>query len=303
VSCSACFRTDGEPLNYFVREMKIDAKQHLTPVGRKSSQHFDDGSYYMFVHGAIITAVSHWLRHAANGDQRELLYLETDQDQLLERTVKTDRIIAGPFGAVVTERTCFYNRPVETYPSALLVLVQSMRYDIDEVPDTIPAPSKDIAPLTSMAIVRFFRANGELSYASGNYEATGTIGAIQSGKTENGDPVPQDSSTSFPVASAFNRQFNELQRAYGLPSHVEIADFLRSKRSPLLNVSAVEDHAFVFLVYGFGKYIRQDSLNRNGVVTSSRFSRPSFTEEEKTLGPQCDERFREQQTKGIGTLR
>jgi hypothetical protein len=222
--------------------------------------------------------------------------METDTDELLKSTVKTDRIIAGTFGAVTTERTCFYNRPVENYTSALLVLVQSMRYDIDELPDAIPELPKNAPPITSIAIVRFFQADGQLTFASGNYEATGVIGAIQSGIMENGDLLP-GSSIAYPLAP----EFNKLQGTYGLPPHVEVSDYLRSNRTGLLHTSAAEDRTLVILVYGFGKFIRQDSLNRDGVVTSSSFFRPLVTEEEKTLAPECDERFRKQQSAGKPT--
>jgi len=57
----------------------------------------------------------------------------------------------------------------------------------------------------------------------------------------------------------------------------------------------------VILVYGFGKFIRQDSLE-DGAVTSSRYLRPVLTEEEGILGPECDARFRQQQSTGRPTV-
>ena len=297
LSISACFLIDGEPTSYFVREMKVDARQHLLPVGQKSLQHFDDGSYYMFFHGANLTSVNHFLTVGPTGDSRQLLYLETDQHDLLERTVKTDRIIAGPFGAVVTERTCFYNRPIETSPSALLVLVQSMKYDGAEIPNTMPDAPMNAPPLTSFAIVRFFREGDQLVFGSGNYEATGAIGAIQSGKTSNGDLLPGSSTV---VSQA--QGFNNLQHTYGLSPHVKIADYLRSSRIALASTSDAEDRSFVVLVYGFGKLIRQDSLGKGGVLASSHLYTPLVTEEEKALGPECDGRFRKQQAVGKSTV-
>jgi hypothetical protein len=295
---SACFLIKGEPTNFFVREIKINNRQQLIPIGPKSPRHFDDGSYYMFFYAATgITSVSHWLTLAPTGKHRQLMYLESNKDGLFDRTVKTDRIIAGPFGAVVTERTCFYNRPVTTSPSALLVQVQGMKYDIAEIPDTISELPKDAPPLTSFAIIRFFRAGGDLTFGSGNYEATGAIGAIQSGKISDGDRLP-GASTAFPEAPSFNN----LQHIYGLSSHVNIADYLRSNRIALAATSNTDDRSFVILVYGFGKFIRQDSLGKGGVVASSRLLRPLVTEEEKILGPECDDRFRKQQETGESTV-
>lgn len=299
LSSSACFLMEGEPTNFFVRKIKIDAEQHLIPIGPKATRHFDHGSYYMFFHAATgITSVSHWLTLAPTGKQRELMYLETNKHGVLDRTVKTDRVIAGPFGTVVTEKTCFYNRPVETSPSALLVQVQGTKYDIAEIPDTITELPKDGPPLTSFAIIRFFHKGGNLAFGSGNYEATGAIGAIQSGELSHGDQLPG----AF-TASAQAPDFNNLQHVYGLSSQVNIADYLRSNRIVLATTSDTEDRSFVVLVYGLGKFIRRDSLSRRGVVTSSRLFRPLVTEEEKILGPECDDRFRKQQATGESTVR
>jgi len=53
--------------------------------------------------------------------------------------------------------------------------------------------------------------------------------------------------------------------------------------------------------YGFGKLMRQDQF-RNGSVVSSRFLRPSVTEEEKNLNPECDAKFAQQRSMGLSTV-
>jgi hypothetical protein len=298
-SCSG-----GRPTNYFVREMKIDTEQHLIPVGPKSPRHPDTGSYYMFFHPATqLTIVNHFTWQGGSGDVRELLYLEADRD-VLERTVKDDQIVTGPFGAIVVEKQCFYNRPVATYWSSIQVLLQSAHPDIGrEIPDPVPAVPANVPPLTSISIVRIFRAGPQLVFGSGNYEANGTLGSIQSGKIMNGDvqhPAPITMAPG-PRSSQMWPRFNEIRQASGLPPRIEVEKYLRLKRLPLLNASNPEERTIVVLVYGFGQLVRQDSLD-NGVVTSSRYVRPVVTEEKGILGPECDARFRQQESAGISTL-
>jgi hypothetical protein len=285
-SCSAC-----GPSNYFVRELKIDTEQHLIPVGPKLLNRPVSDSYFMFFHTATrLTIVNHFAKQAGSADVRELLYLEADHDRL-ERTVKTDQIATGSFGALVVEKTCFYNRPVENYSSSIKVLIQSATPEIGrEIPDSLSGAPKDIPPLTSISIVRFFRADPELLFGSGNYEVNGAIGSIHQGKIINGDLQP-GSSIIVPLAP----DFNAAQKSSGLPPRVEIENYLRLKRMPLPNMSHSQGPTIVILVYGFGKVLRQDSLE-GGAVTSSRYLRPVATKEEEILGVECDARIRQQQS-------
>ncbi len=291
-SCSAC-----GPSNYFVRELKIDAEQHLIPVGPKSLNRPDADSYFMFFHTATkLTIVNHFAKQFGSADVRQLLFLEAERDRL-ERTVKTDQIVTGPFGAVVAEKTCFYNRPVENSPSSIRVLIQSANPEIGrEIPDAVPEVPKKVPPLTSISIVRFFGVDPQLLFGSGNYEANGAIGSIHHGSVVNGD-LQAGSSIILPRAP----DFNAIQRTSGLPSRVEVEDYLRLNRMPLPHISNPQGPTIVILVYGFGKLMRQDSLE-DGIVTSSRYTRPVLTEEDDILGPECDARFRQQQSTGEPTV-
>jgi hypothetical protein len=106
------------------------------------------------------------------------------------------------------------------------------------------------------------------------------------------------SSTVLPRAP----DFGEIRQASGLPLRFEIEDYLHSKRMPLWgSSSSKETKPFVILVYGFGKLIRLDSLD-NDVVISSRYLKPVATEEEKILGPECDEHLQRQQSTGRSTV-
>jgi hypothetical protein len=63
----------------------------------------------------------------------------------------------------------------------------------------------------------------------------------------------------------------------------------------------VQGQAMVVLVYGFGKLMRVDDV-KDGVVVLSRYLRPSVSEEEGMLAPECDRHLEEQQAAGRSTV-
>lgn len=292
MSCCACAQT-----NYFVPGLSIDAEQHLNPIGPKSLTRPAADSYYMFFHTATkLTTVNHLARQSGSADVRRLLYLEADHD-VLERTVKTDEIVTGPFGAVTVEKTCFYNRPISQYVSSVKVLLQSAVPEIGrEIPDRVTKAPVEVPQLTSAAIVRIFGSGPELAFGSGNYEANGTIGTIDSGRILNG--VIQGGAS---IVSARAPWSDKIRKASGLAVQFEIEKYLRSKRISLLTAAGPNERTFVVLVYGFGKLIRQDSLE-DGRVVSSRYLKPVVTQEEDILTHQCDQQLRQQQSSGKPTV-
>jgi len=284
--------------NYYVQEINVDAKEHLIPIGSKSLYPPAVDSYYWFFHAATgLTSVDHLAKQARSADPRRLLYLETDHQDALERTVKTDEVATGAFGALVVERTCFYNRPPGTYTSSVKILVQSLNPEmLREIPTAIPEKPVNVPPLTSISLVRFFRANSQLTFASGNYEANGRIGSIQTGKIVNGEIQPGSS-----IGPALATDFHEIGQTFGLPPQVEIENYLKSKRISLPRAFDPQEGTIIILGYGFGKLVRQDSLT-DGVVISSRYMSPIVTKEESVLGPICDEHLRQQQSMGRSTV-
>jgi hypothetical protein len=212
--------------------MKIDEEQHLIPVGTKLLRHPVTGPYYMFFHTAThLTVVDHLAWQEGSTDVRRLLYLEANQD-VLERTVKDDQTVTGPFGAVVVEKECRYNHPVAAYWSSIKVLLQSTHPDIGrEIPDTVPPVPSNVPPLTSISIVLIFRASPQFVFGSGNYEANGTLGSIQNGKIVNGNlQHPSSITKAGPHLNLMKPQFDELRESFGLPSRVDVENYLRLKQ-------------------------------------------------------------------------
>ena len=300
---AACLLTAGcigcEPrTNFYVRELKIGPEKHLIPVGSKSLNHPDSSSYYMFFYTATgLTIVNHFARQTPDHPTlRSLLYLEADRGGLA-RTVKTSEIETGQFGAVTIDKTCFYKPPEQNYLSSVKVLIQSVQPDIGrDIPDPASATTSDMPPLTSLAVVRFHRANSSLVFGSGNYGADGSIGSIHAGEVANSELQP-GSSITLSLAPGFE----DIRKPSGLPSKVQLNDYLRLRRLPLPKIPDAEDHSLVVLVYGFGELLRVDSL-QNGTVISSRYLKPIATEEERILRPECDNGLRRQQALGKPTV-
>jgi len=147
-----------------------------------------------------------------------------------------------------------------------------------------------------MSIVRTFRSGSRLTFGVGNYEADGELGSINSGEIESETVVPGAS-----VTMAVAPDFHKLRQSLGLPSEAQIGDYLRLRRIQLPKTSNPDEGIYAVLGYGFGKFIRQDSL-RGGVVVSSRYMKPIATAEEGVLGAECDARFQRQQLAGKPTV-
>jgi hypothetical protein len=292
--CVAC--GPSQYTNYFVPNLQIDSQQRLIPVGPQSLQHPGTDSYYMFFHGAFVTSVDHFARRKGTTEFRRLFYLESDNKQgdRLESTVKTEDLVTGSVVAIVSRKTCFYNRPVDTYRPSVQVLMQSMHPDIEEIPDQVPPPESP-GELTSAAIVRWRGTSPQYAIAIGNYESNGTLGSIDQGITVNGDVQP---GSSYGVPDA--PELEKARRDFSLPLQFDLESYLHARKlSP--STSDLGEQTIVILTYGYGKLFRQDNLE-NGMVVSSRFLKPGITQEEGVLGPQCDQQLHEQKAAGKWTV-
>jgi len=287
-----------EPTNYFVTELRIDDRQHLLPIGPRSLSEPRTASYYWFFHtGTGFTTVDHFGRKPGTGQRERLFYLETNRSQSLDRTVKRDEILRGLFGSVYFERTCFFNRPVASDPNYVSMSLRAKDEHSDETPMELSgSPEEPIPPLTSVSLVRIFHVDPEYVVVSASYESTGELGSLNVGRTRTGELISGSESTSLRIDSKDPRL-----QIYGVPARIDVQQYIRSKRLPLPSVAFDEPMTVVNQHYGFGKLMRQDQF-RNGSVVSSRFLRPSVTEEEKNLNPECDAKFAQQRSMGLSTV-
>lgn len=116
------------------------------------------------------------------------MHLDTDRSLFLDRTVKDDEILSGHYGAVYAVKTCFYNRPLQSGYST--VAVGSYLNELGhEIPIELPAPPRNLPPLTSVSLVRIFRTDPEYVIVSANYEPDGRLGSLHVDKTKGGDWV------------------------------------------------------------------------------------------------------------------
>jgi hypothetical protein len=283
--------------NFYVLGLRIDPEKRLIPVGPKSLNHPDSDSYYMFFYTATqLTIVNHFATQTPNHSLRQLLYLEADHGRLL-RTVKTEEIETGLFGAITTEKTCFYRPSDQNYLSSVKVLIQSGQPEIGrEIPSPATAATPGVPQLTSLSIVRFHRSDSSLIFGSGNYEADGSIGSIHTGMVARGELQPGSS-----ITVSLAPGFDDVRKTSGLPLRVGLNDYLRLRKLPLPKISNAEEPSLVILVYGFGELIRVDSL-QNGALIASRYLKPTVTEEERLLNTECDDGLRRQHSLGKSTV-
>ena len=295
----------------YFRELKIDSGLHLILTGGINLPNFQEpnvGSYYAPFHGAWTTSVDHFERKAGAAARERSLYLETGQDQVLDRTVKTDEILRGPFGTVDAVKECFYTRPIENGFGSVSVEFNGNDKE-HELPSVVTSPAEGLPPLTSLSLVRIFRTSPEYVIVSANYERDGSLGSLNFGSAKDGHP-----GGTGPSGTAIYRtpdpQVNEIVRKgldpeltkYGIPAHIDVQRYLLSRQMPLPAVALDQEKNVMNEFYGFGKFIRQDEL-KDGAIVASRWLQPSVTEEEKeTLNPLCDARFRQQQTIGLPTV-
>lgn len=293
VVCTSC-----DPTNYFVKRIQIDSQLHIIPVGHRVVLTPDRGPFYLFFRmGTGSTTVSHWDELPGEGTApKHLFYLETNRDDVLDRTVKTDEILSGPFGSVDIEKTCFFNRPVDSsYSSVIVRAGTAAGHNIYEIPYQLPDVPKQLPPLTSINIVRIFNHDTGYTIASANYEVDGELGSLNLSEPVAGRATPEISTTVHLAAN------DPVLLKYGIPMRIDLQGFLRSRRIPLPEVARPQVLVVVNLVYGFDQLIRQDTI-QNHTVTSTRYLRPFITEEEGILNPKCDAHLQQQRSMRLPTV-
>lgn len=124
--------------------------------------------------------MDHFERKPGAVARERSLYLETGQDQVLDRTVKTDEILSGPFGTVDAVKECFYTRPIENGFGSVAVEFNGNDKE-HELPSEVPSPTVGLPPLTSLSLVRIFRTSPEYVIVSANYERDGSLGSLNFG--------------------------------------------------------------------------------------------------------------------------
>lgn len=227
------------------------------------------------------------------------LYLETNRNGQLDRTVKSDVLLTGDFGLVYAEKTCFYNRPVESNYSSLAVRVRSNEYLSGfEQPIVLPGTPEFVPALSSFSLIRILVSESGFTVVSGDYEYTGELRSFQIGKASGGKNKGAEVQMVSPPAG-LNSTDSRIA-GFGIPSHIDIGKYSSLHHLELPEVSEHEQSTWLIQFHDFGKLIQQQQL-RAGVPISSRWLQPSRTKEEQTIGPECDSRLLQQRSMGLPT--
>jgi hypothetical protein len=274
--------------------MQVGPDGRLNPVGSQSLFKPDSGPYYLFFYGANLTMVDHMERNHGDSDAHRSLYLETKRDGSLDRTVKSDLLLTGDFGTIYAEKTCFYNRPVESNYSSVAIAFFSNGYDSGfETPALLADAPRALPSVTSVSLIRVIRNNADYMLVAGDYESTGELRGLHLGKANGGKISTNKSSFSAGITRAALDE-------YGIPFTIKVDADMSSHPVRLPEPRLPEQSTWLILFFDFGKLIQQLEL-RAGVPVSSRWLRPSLTKEEQIIGPECDLRFRQQKSMGFPT--
>jgi hypothetical protein len=213
---------DG-PRNYYVEHLRVDRALNLDPAGDRSLTEPVDGSCYLVFHGATgLTSIEHFEKKPGSAVRERVFYLETFRSERVDRTVKDDEISRGPFGTLYAKKTCFYSTALESGSSGVSVgsysneLGHEIPFELPAMPDVLPA-------LTSLSLVRIFRADPEYVVVSGNYEASGELSSLHVDKSKGGDWVSGESRLHV------NQNDLDLKK-YGFPLRIDFERYLRLHR-------------------------------------------------------------------------
>jgi len=283
------------PSNFYFDHLRVDPGLRLVPMGSRSLAVPTSGTYYSFFRGSFLIMIEHFLKRSGAATPEAAFHLEASLDQRLDRTVKTDVILEGAFGTVYSQKTCFYNRrPADNVGS---VSVGAWTKGGGEVPSEVSDPKSDLPPLTGLSLVRIFRTGEEYVVVAANYEANGDLGSIHIGGTKEGNWVLSRDGGDF----IFLGPPDARPRTYGIPVRIDAPRYRVERRLALPAVALAQELNVLNQSFGYGRIIRQDKLV-DGAITSSRFLRPSVTDEEQVLAPACDARLEQQREKGQRTV-
>jgi len=293
----------GPPISQYFAKLEFSSDLHLILSRRLSPEPSVGSFYFVFRTATGLTEVHHLRQDDPAKPSTVLLFLEANREQMLDRTVKSIQLMKGPFGTVYAERTCFFNRPTETSWSNVSVH-SYFNASSTEVPSELPRPPGTLPPLTSLSLIRIYRAFPEYLVVAANYEPNGELGSLHIDGAKDGNwlhsnyvPAAQD---GFVHRPAKGWDLNALKR-YGIPAQIDVRGYLRSHHIPLPVASLPQEVTVLNQHYGYNRFIQLDELS-NGTVISSRFLQPSDTDEEKVLNPLCESRFRQQQKLGLPTV-
>ena len=293
----------GKPISPYFAKLEISADLHLIPSHPLSTPPNGGPFYSIFYAATGLTMIDHLQQVPGAKSPTLLLSLEANRNQVLDNTFKSFQLLSGRFGTIYADKVCIFNRPTESNWS--YVSVHSyFNGPSTEVPAELPRPPETLPPLTSLSLVRVFRAFPEYLVVVGNYEPNGELGSLHIDGAKGGNWVHSNyvpaAKDGFVQRIPKDRSLDALVR-YGIPAHIDIQGYLRSRRFQLPTVSLAQEMAILNQHFGYNSLIRQDELN-GGDIASSRLLQPSHTDEENTLNPQCESRFQQQRARGLPTV-
>jgi hypothetical protein len=248
------------------------------------------GSYYQLWTGpGGGTSVDHFFRRDPETPPFRYGFLGT-RDHLIYQSENWREILRGPFGTVYSQKTCFFNRPIETWGNLLVVsLYGNSRGEPPTMSDEPPATGP--ATLTNVSVIRVLRGGPEYIVAVALYGADGRARGLSVEGGRNADWVP-GGKASIPEPNLTGGDQAAVMTSFGFPETVSIARALTQRPIGLATPSRgpVERDA-ISLHYSYDRWLRQDEYLVAG-EHHTRYLTYVRTPEDVALHEACAERFR-----------
>jgi hypothetical protein len=300
--CTSGCKLD-HPLTGYYSDIRLGTDNTLLPKGHRSLTQPSLLSYFLYFRSDSLASATHFVRSSRFEPPLVAFYLESDLETgKLDRTVKTTKLMQGPFGNVSLKKSCFYHRSFD----ANLDTAAIGMYD-SEAESATPAgepPTRAGFP-TSFALVRIYHDGGATAVLAGNYEADGTLRSLHLDHTRFGHRLlrQEDGVFIYPLSSIKVRNAPD-PIALGLPLTIHTTSVVESMRFPAAPLPVVMN--VLFTIYDEGSLIREDRL-QNGqeglaIREETLYLHTSVVDEQRQLEPSCNGQFAKQRATRMRTV-
>jgi hypothetical protein len=256
------------------------------------------GSYYqLFIGQGGGRSIEHYFQKDAATPRIRYLHLETGADHILGRTTSRRELLRGQFGTVYSTKECFFNSPVENYPSSIDVRLYGNLSEHEPPTVASEKPGWAGSAITNVSVIRVFRGGPEYLVATATYSPSGRLTAASVQGSRDGDWVHpayveearQGAVTIGPDGPTAG-ELATLSR-YGLPATVSIENAAAHQPVGLRAVSNNPPERDVVNVhYDYDRWIAQDDYPA-GLPHQTRYLTYAQTPENAGLDPLCAARF------------
>jgi hypothetical protein len=265
------------------------------------------GSYYqIFTRQGGGTSIDHYFQDNPAKARIRYSHLEMGADRILAQSSNAREVLRGPFGTVYSQKTCYYNLPIENYYNNIEVRLYANQMEHEPATVANERPLGATGTLTYVNVIRVLRGGPEYLVLSALYSADGHLKRASVDGARAGDwlhPAYVEEARRDTVFIRASEHATQAQIAvmtrYGLPEAISVEDLLQHRLVGLeLPANASVERDVITLFYDHDRWMVQDEYVTNG-VHHTRYLTYSETTQGSVLDSRCRERFLEASMKGL----